>query len=297
MGLFSEKNPNLQLFWDAHSLSTFLTCPRKYQYQIINSWISSGSAIDLDWGIAYHDAMAEADIARAQGADHTEQILVAIEKAMDREEFDSPVPHKNRFTLVRSVVWNLEHFRAAPVKNLVYEGKPAVELSFSFPTEFQTSTGEHFGLCGYMDGAAESDLGIVVVERKTTKTTLSQSFYDRFNPSVQVLVYSLAGKIIFPTPARGVLIQACQTLVNASEFGQRIFIKTPAEIDEFIRELRHWLTLADHYAQEEYWPRNTANCAMCPFAKVCGRDPNVRDQFLHDPAHFKKRVWNPLEPR
>lgn len=295
--LFSEHNPQLQLFWDSHSLSTFLTCPRKYQYKIISGLISNREALDLDFGIRYHAAMEQADKARAGGADHTEQLLVAIDQAMAEPEFIDASKEKNRFTLVRSVVWNLDYFRATPIRNLIFDGKPAVELAFSFPTEIKTSTGESFGLCGYMDGAAESDLGIVVVERKTTKNTLSQAYFDNFNPNLQISTYTAASRVIFPIPARGVMLEACQTAVNFSEFSRRIFIKTPAQVDEFYNEVRHWLVLADHYAQEQWWPKNEASCRYCEYARVCSKDPNVREQFLNDPAHFKKRVWNPLEPR
>lgn len=295
--MFSEKNPHLQLFWDAHSLKLLLECPRKYQYQIIQGWVPSGDNLHLNWGIAYHEAMARADLARANGADFIDQMDAAIQCAMSYPEFEGCTTYKNRFTLVRSVMWNLDHFREVPIRSLVFDGKPAIELSFSFPTEIPTSTEETFGLCGYMDGAAETELGITVVERKTTKNTLQQHYYDSFSPNIQFSMYTMASRIIFPTPARGVTLEACQTGVNFSEFGRRIFMKTPAQVDEFYPELITWLRQADRYAQEGFWPKNEGACTFCGFKGVCSKDPNVRDQFFNDPAHFAKRKWNPLEPR
>jgi hypothetical protein len=295
--LMSAKNPLLQLFWDAHSLKLLLECPRKYQYQILQGWVSSGDSIHLDWGIAYHEAMAKADMARAEGKSYYDQVDAAVETALSYPEFEGATTHKNRITLVRSVVWNLEHFRSAPLRTIEVNGKPAVELSFSFPTEIPTHTDEHFGLCGYMDGAADTDLGITVIERKSTKNALQQHYYDGFSPNLQVSMYTMASRIIFPTPARGVTLEACQTGVNFSEFGRRIFIKTPAQVDEFFREIVYWLGRADFFAQSGWWPKNEAACTFCAFKKICGKDPNVRDQFFQDPANFKQHPWNPLEPR
>lgn len=297
MTLFSEKNKNLQLFWDSHSLKVLLECPRKYQYQILQGWVPSGESIHLQWGIAYHEAMAKADLARAEGKSFIDQMDIAVETAMNFPEFAEATTYKNRLTLVRSVVWNLDHFRGAPLKHIEVNGKPAVELSFTFPTEIYTHTQENFGFCGYMDGAVESELGLVVVERKSTKNALQQHFYDSFSPNIQFSMYTLASRIIFPTPARGVQIEACQTGVNFSEFGRRIFTKTSAQVDEFFKEIIYHLGRADFFAQTGWWPKNEAACTFCSFKPVCSKDPNVRDQFLLDPAKFKQHVWNPLEPR
>src|SRR3990172_3711883 len=143
--------------------------------------------------------MAKADLARAGGASFLDQMDAAVATAMAYPEFTEATTYKTRLTLVRSVIWSLDHFREAPLRTIIVNDKPAVELSFSFPTEIPTHTEEHFGLCGYMDGAAESDLGITVVERKSTKNALQQHFYDGFSPNLQISMYTLASRIIFPT--------------------------------------------------------------------------------------------------
>jgi hypothetical protein len=297
MSLFSTHNPSLQLYWDAHSISTLQSCPRRYQYQILQQYTTAGAALDLDFGIAYHDILAKTDLAKHNGADHTQALILAAELAMDRDEFVGANNYKNRFTLTRSVLWNLDHFRESREKAVIVDDRPAIEINFSFQLDFTAYTGEAFGLCGYMDSIVETALGIAVRERKTTKTTINDDFFQRFSPNTQVSIYCYASQVILSTPARGVEVEACQTAVNFSDFGRRIFIKTPAQLEELERELRYWISQAEKFAREKFWPKNENNCFLCPFKKVCRKDPNVRDAFLEDPSEFRKREWNPLEPR
>lgn len=48
MKAFSEKNPNLQLAWDASSLKSYQFCPRSYQLQNLEGWQTE--SVDLEFG-------------------------------------------------------------------------------------------------------------------------------------------------------------------------------------------------------------------------------------------------------
>ena len=61
----------------------------------------------------------------------------------------------NRLTLLRSVVWYLDQFEHDSLETVILQdGKPAVELSFRFLTNYQAPTGEPFLLCGHFDRVA-----------------------------------------------------------------------------------------------------------------------------------------------
>lgn len=53
---FSPTLPKLQIGWDATSLSLLMTCPRKYQYTILENWRTPGNN-DTDFGGFYASAV------------------------------------------------------------------------------------------------------------------------------------------------------------------------------------------------------------------------------------------------
>lgn len=289
--MFSKQLPTLQTYWDSTSLKAFLNCPRKYQYQIIEGWVPQQTALDLDFGIRYHACLERADRLRAAGADLTAQLSAATRQAMSEPEFENPSPQKNRFTLVRSVVWYLLHHANNMPKHL---SPNHVELPFRFATELSYS-GESIFLCGHMDGVVENMEGIFSLERKTTGKTLNSQYFDSFTPDPQITIYTLASKVVLHVPAKGVLLDACQTVVNFSAFDRRPIHRTPGQLEEFMRDLAHWLRNAVQYAEQNHWPMNEASCRICAFNRVCSKDPAVRDSFLQ--ADFKKKFWNPLQER
>lgn len=289
--VFSKKLPKLQLGWDAYSLGTFLNCPRRYQYQILEGWVPKMTALDLEFGIRTHAALEHADIARAGGADLMEQLRIATAFALSQPEFDFPTPQKNRFTLVRSVVWYLLNYANKMPKHL---SALHIEMPFRFDSGLSYGD-ESFVLCGHLDGVVELLDGIYVLERKTTKSTLNEQYFGNFTPNHQVTIYYLAGLVVFQVPAKGVLLDAIQTVANFTAFDRRTIARTPGQLEEFTADLVHWLRFAVYYADQNHWPMNEASCRICPFNRVCSKDPSVRESFLQ--GDFLKRTWNPLIER
>lgn len=296
---FSKLTPGLQLFWDAHSLSNFAECPRRYQYRILEGWASRLTALDLDFGLRYHAALEAADRARFAGADLDQQLVVATEDVFNAPDFTEPNEAKNRFTLLRSVVWNLDFYKNASIMPVEMDGRPAVELHFRFGIDLETDDGkESFGLCGYMDQVGKMPDGFVrPIERKTTKSSLTTEYFKRFTPNMQLSVYNLASKIAFEMESPSVVVEACQTAVNFSGFERREVRRTPGQLQEFIREVKYYIKMAEQMAKANYWPKNETACMLCQFKDICGKDPAVRKIWLEQSGAFIKRPWNPLEVR
>jgi hypothetical protein len=140
--------------------------------------------------------------------------------------------------------------------------------------------------------------GFYVMDRKTTGSTLGGYYFDGFNPDNQMSLYSLAGRCVYNTPVRGVILDAAQVAVGFTRFDRGFTYRTEAQLNEWLRDLGYWLDQAERYAADEYWPMNDKSChnyGGCPFRGVCSKDPAVRESFLE--SDFERRPWNPLEVR
>lgn len=78
---FAAENPNLQVAWDATSLKSLMTCPRKYQYEILQGY--RGSKVDLEFGIFFAEAMEEFLKAQLRGLSKEQATLAAVTKALE----------------------------------------------------------------------------------------------------------------------------------------------------------------------------------------------------------------------
>ena len=133
--------------------------------------------------------------------------------------WDSDSPTKNRETLVRSVVWHLEHYQEDPAKTIILaNGKPAIELSFRMPTNIKINFESKYPLeettylgCGHLDRLCEFAGAAYAMDRKTTDKTVGSYYFDQYNPDNQMSLYTAAAQVVYNIPAQGVLVDAVQT--------------------------------------------------------------------------------------
>lgn len=301
---FSREVPGLQLAFDSVSLGALKKCPRFYQLNIIEGWAPKGEQADLFFGIVYHGALERYDHARTNGASHDDALRTAVRWAMI-ETWDAELKrpklvehnYKNRFTLVRTIVWYCDKFQDDPIKTIILaNGKPAIELSYRLELDYRCHlSNEAFLHCGHLDKLGTFQDKTVIVDRKTTKHTLDERYYEQFSPDNQMSGYTFAGKIVYNTPIRGIIIDAAQVAVTFSRFDRRLIERTPSMLDEWHRDLGFWLTAAQQFARAQYWPMNDRACFGCTYRGICGKPPEVREQWLK--VNFVRRVWNPLETR
>lgn len=289
---YSDSIPELQTAWDSTSLRALLTCPRKYQLQILEGWKTQRMAVDLEFGIHYHKALEIFDEETLQG--NPEAGIEALRYVL-KCGFDADVKDKNRFTLARSVVWYCERYKDPPVRPIFIEDEPAVELSFRYVLDMETPGREPYILCGHFDGIVEDGINYYVRERKTTRKALNDYYWETFSPDIQVSMYALAGKIALPIETRRVMLDAVQTAVNFSDFGMLPIPRSAPYLDEFLTELKVWIKQAEAWAVSKFWPKNEASCRMCEFKQICSLDPAVQHNFLK--GQFVQQPWNPLKVR
>src|SRR6266852_4036395 len=141
----------IQYAWDSTSLGYLKTCPRLYQYHMIEGWIPKEESIHLRFGSEYHQAIYDYEISRSMGLSfedavrNTVQLLLARIKDWDPDPTLRPFPHKNKDQLLYLTVAYMDEFRDDPCKTLILEnGKPAVELSFKFQLDWGPKAGKTF---------------------------------------------------------------------------------------------------------------------------------------------------------
>jgi hypothetical protein len=304
---FSTNIPNFQTSWDSTSLGWFKDCPRLYYYQMIERWQPKSKGIHLAFGGWYASGVERYAHHIASGLDHEEAVMRVVEWALkvtgERDEegkwiaWESGDDFKNRYTLVRSLVWNMDdrldsHWNTVILAN----GKPAVELSFNFHA-FDLD-GEAISLSGHMDELVENNGQVWVKDDKTSKGQLDARYFQQYTPHNQMSLYSIAGKIIYGDKISGVLVRGAQIGVGFTRFATGQVPRTEAVLNEWLEDTKHYVRSARDMAINNYWPMNDKSCDKfngCPFRRVCAVSPNHRKSWLE--ADFVKREWNPLVAR
>jgi len=320
-----------QYAWDSTSLGYIKTCPRLYQYVMLDGWAPRGESVHLRFGMEYHAALEQFDRLMAdENHDREAAIRVVVRGLMERAADWTPDPatkagrYKNRETLVALVVDYLDHFDPDPAETYIKsDGTPAVELSFRFELDWGPRAGEckdglepgdvgypgpsyesqPYLLCGHLDRVVSFNDQLLVMDRKTTTTTLSGYYFNQYEPNNQMTLYTLAGKIIMGAPIRGVIIDAAQILLEKpNAFARGFTYRTEDQLEEWLADLRVLLENAERYAENDYWPMNDSSCDKfggCRYRDICSKSPSVRERFLA--ADFEKlepdQRWNPLKSR
>jgi PD-(D/E)XK nuclease superfamily len=294
-------NSKIQYAWDATSIEYFKRCPRLYQYEMIEGWKPNDENIHLRFGHEFHTALHQYELLKADGIDHDEAVFHTIRELLYRvEDWNPDHKYKNRFFLIRSVIRYLDKYKDDTAKTVIQaNGKPAVELNFRFELDYGPEEGQPYVLCGYLDRLVDFQGDIFVMDHKTTTSTATPYYWNQFEPNTQMTLYTLAGKIIFQTGIKGVIIDTGQLMIDDTRFTRGITYRTEDQLQEWLRDLSEWLAKALEYANNDYWPQNDTACDKyggCKYREICSKSPSVRGKFLA--GEFKKEeIWNPLKPR
>jgi len=295
-----------QWAWDSTSLSNYDRCPRYYYYTNIEGYKPANKSVHLIFGGLYATALEHFYKKLAEGkpfADAQAEIVhEALLASWTRIEIEGKVrggpmvfesSEKTRANLIRTIIWYTEFFRDDPMSVVhLANGKPAVELSFSLEVDNGVM------LCGHLDRVVEYG-GNWIMDQKTTGQTVSQYFFNQFDTSIQMSLYSYAGAAILDTPIKGVVIDAAQIAGGFSRFMRGFTLRSNLQLDEWYDETMQMIEDARRDTKENHFPRRTASCGNyggCPFRSVCGSDPRVRPNILAG-DFVKEPRWDPLQRR
>lgn len=302
---------NIQFAWDSTSLGYIKTCPRLYQYIMIDGWTPKGESVHLRFGIEYHAAMEHYARLEADGMNHEDALREVVKTVIERTTDFHPDTdtktgrYKNRHTLLSIIIDYLDHYLDDPCQTYVKsDGEPAVELSFRFELDWGPNQGDNpYLLCGHLDRVVTFNDHLFVMDHKTTTTTPGDYYFNQYEPNNQMTLYTLAGSVVLHSPIKGVIIRAAQIMHDKpNRFVSGFTYRTAEQLDEWLADLRWHLDRAEQYAETNYWPTNDTACDKfggCKFREVCSKDPGVREMFLK--ADFNKLEkedrWNPLRSR
>lgn len=305
----------IQYAWDSTSLGYLKTCPRLYYLSQIEGWTPKDENIHLRFGGEYHSAIEDYDKLRADGASFDAALRETVRRLLTRihgwdPDTSSKAGHyKNPRTLLQLVIDYLDFFRDDPAETYILaSGKPAVELSFKFELDWGPGADglkmiTPYVICGHLDRVVTYGGANFVLDHKTTTTTPSSYFFDGFNPNNQMTLYTIASQVVYQAQVKGVIVEAAQILLEKPNYFARGFsYRTQDQLDEWIEELRYWLSQAEGFATVGYWPMNDTACDKyggCRFRGICSKSPSVRSKWLS--ADFVQLPiedrWNPLKPR
>lgn len=314
---FSPILPTLQVVYDATSIGEARLCDRRYKYSIVDGYQPRDTNVHLFFGSEYAKSFERYHHYIAGGQSHkdaSERVISQVLTDTWRKDLGRPWPsddpNKNRNTLIRSVSWYLKQFEDDPLETVMLRnGKPAVELHFNYEMGYTSHlTGEQFCLSGHLDRVALFERRPAIVDQKTTKYAITSSYFARFNPDTQVSAYLCAGSHILGEPILDMVIDAAQVLVHSTRFQRGVVGRTPAQLDEWIRDLFPFFERMERNAEKNQWPMNDKACGLphtdpktgevrygCPYREVCSADPSMRDLLLR--ANFTQRTWDPAKPR
>lgn len=303
----------LQTTWDSTSITALKRCPREYYYNIVCGVTPTAESIHLRFGIVYHAALERYDRAKCEGMDHESALLEAVKYALVNtwearlnRPWISDHDTKNRFSLVQTIVDYLDHFTGdneALITVRMPDGQPAVELSFSFKTNYMTPFGQPYAYNGHIDRLVTMHDMTYITDRKTTGLPLNDSYYSQYTPNNQMSGYDFAGQMIFKEPIHGLIIDAVQItkkqdLIHTT-FSRKIINRTDGQREEWYRDLGIYISLAESYSRANYWPMNDQSCVRgffkCPYFSICVNGPEVRKTWSR--TGFGLRFWDPSKFR
>lgn len=304
---FSTRLRSLQLYIDSHSLGEFKTCPRRYYYSILLGYQPPAESVHLTFGIMLHVAIEQYWKRRLTLLEDHETALPEIVKLIMNLTWDKKLNRpwqsdhktKNRFTLIRTIVWYLDRFQDDPIRVLTVGSKPAVELPFEIYSGYESQiTGEHFILCGRIDRLGELNGNRYVIDVKSTASTISPHWYSSFTPDNQFTIYCIASKEYYDTETAGLIVDGCQIAQSFSAFHRELVNRSESQLEEWRDDLGFHLNNLDQCARSGKWPMNDKACNLyggCPFRPVCSQPSQYgRDQML---TQYRRRTWDPLQRR
>lgn len=303
---FSTSLTSHQLAWDATSLTALKTCPRYYQYNIIEGYVTRQENIHLRWGSEYNNAQVMYHRARTEGKDHRDAmkaaVLFALASTWDYDlgrPWSSDLPYKTRETLVRALIWYFTQFEEDSLKtDKLAGGEAAVEMNFRLRLDqYSDLTGEEYLLCGYLDRKVEFNGGEWITDWKTTRYALDEKYFNQYSPNNQVSTYAFAGGVISKdNPIKGVIIDAVQLGVTFARFERKEIARHPSQLEEWYRDAMFYIRQNEKFVEDNYWPQNDTSCDKfggCPYRAVCSAIPDIRQRLLD--GLFHKRTWDPLK--
>lgn len=278
---------------DNTAMTTYMTCPRKYDLSMRQHRrrAESGKSPALAYGSAWH-AVLEAHYKTGGNAD---VVFLALQQAW--EDHGKVDDHR---TLDR--VW-LEYNKyvekyGSPdnetAKTVGYPDSPLVEISANV-----TWDGAVHPYAGKIDRIIELQGQYYVEDHKTT-SRMGDYYFKQFELSNQMMGYVWIARMLMPSiHIAGVRINAHCVLKRESKFQREILSFSDDRLEEWAANYNNWAQQLRNAYETNFFPGNYSACdgkySMCEYAGVCSMPPRLRERTLE--FEFEINPWNPLEAK
>jgi len=245
-------------------LSCFYECPRKWVYQY-GRMRTRPPSMAMEAGSTFHNLCEN-----------------HLKKGIPLESlYDSLDENRQEFYEVIFPVflgWLKKDEKSGYITHTI-NGEKAIEVEFSI----QLSPNVEYR--GKVDRIAEKSGSLYFLDWKYTSSYLSDSFFNKFEISPQVLSYSYLGKTVFPGLDGFIIDAASRTKSGTVAYEKRYFPLLPV-MDEFMGEV---LAIAEFMEEnldnEEAFFHNRCSCmtkynSRCLFYDVCLTKPSSRERIL-----------------
>jgi hypothetical protein len=290
----------IQFAFDATTIKLVEECHYKYKLRILDKWIPKRRSVHLLFGGWFATALEHYYKFRAEGIASNAALCAVVREAListwiDGKPWESDHPVKTRENLIRTIIWYVDEFENDASVQVVRlaDGRAAVEHSFALPVD------NNLVFCGHIDRLVEYSGDKYVMDQKTSQNTIGPMFFNQFTPDTQISMYSFAGKVIYNTPVKGVIIDGVQVAVGFTRFLRGFAFRSASQLDEWYENTLRLIEEVQDNTRRGHFPQRATSCNLyggCEFRSVCSRSPEVRKNFLE--ADFVQAPqWNPLETR
>lgn len=282
----------MQIEINSSSLGPFKACPRKYYYAVLWGWRTREAKVDLAFGSLVHEGIGEYEKCRISWA-HEESMLMMVDWAMQKT-WNPKLKRgiltedniKNRMSLIRTLIWyadqfgqdgGLETIRAA-------DGHPMIEQRFRFASGLETKLGEPISFYGTLDRLVMMNSRPYVLDTKTTKFGLGESWFAGFSPDNQFSLYLLAARVTSGLDIKELILDGIQVGVNFSRCQRGLVTRDEAQLEEWLEDAGGYIESMERCVTKRYWPQNDRSCGMyggCEFRSICSASPASREFWLN----------------
>lgn len=305
------------LIWDNTMLCQLHECPRKLYFFLRGFDYDTGKTpLYFIWGRAWHEGLLKwysLPEAEPSTPEFLARKMAARMAAIDLWESEGAVDNpKRRNDTKANLIDKLDsYFEEYP-----YEEWEFVPMGGEVGWVWPLAPGSPFELGGAMDGYVNwPGRGLFVLENKSTGEYLHSGYIEQFNFSRQITQYfwylTQLHKGSDEEPYGALVNMATKnkrgprSKWTTNEFERLLVRKMPYQLDEFVRDVSHELSIFGHYWNDWYWPRHgmkhPATCtggpgrSPCLYRGICRTPTWLADVNPDNFAGIKLRevAWEP----
>lgn len=319
--------------YDNFTLSTYQTCPKKFQLRILKGLVPSNGSLALSFGIAIHKGLEcwyqwlldwplgfSEDVVRNQIL--AEQTLLVLKgdtliipvdsipanqlrtELMVLSGLNAFSPPKLTSTFISQKVEKrtpalLEGLLRGYAAKYKYEPFRVIYVEKNFL--FLLPDGSPYS--GNMDLVADvQGQGVQPIENKTTSWIYN--FGDQFEVNQQISGYIAGCQELMENASEYATINAINIpnrkdgVIRDNDFQRFPLIRrSPAQIEEFRFDAIKTIAEMKHDLNLGHFRQNTTACnhyGGCAFRKICGASPGPERETIAE-AFYTQSFWNPLK--